>query len=59
MGMRVRLGGPLFVALDVGGGVPFTRATYNYTQADGSTHHVFQTSAAIPFSRFRIEIRVP
>jgi hypothetical protein len=59
MGMRVRVGGPLFVALDIGGGVPFTRATYNYTQADGSTHQVFQTSAAIPFSRVRVEIRVP
>lgn len=59
MGMRVRLAGPLFVALDVGGGVPFTRATYKYTQADGTQQTVFQTSAAIPFSRVRVEIRVP
>jgi hypothetical protein len=59
LGARVRLGGPVFVGLDVGGGIPFTRATYNYTQADGATRTVFQTAAFIPFSRARVEIRVP
>jgi hypothetical protein len=59
VGLRFRIAGPFFGALEAGGAVPFARDTYTYTQADGGVQQVFQTEAVIPLGHARVEIRVP
>jgi hypothetical protein len=59
LGLRFRLAGPFFGALEGGSAVPFARDSYSYTQADGTVREVFQTAAVIPLLHARVEIRVP
>jgi hypothetical protein len=59
VGLRLRVVGPLFAAVDVEGAVPFTRDRYSYVQADGTVHDVFQTAPVIALGHARLEIRVP
>ncbi len=58
-GVRLRLTGPLFLAVEGGAAVPFARDTYRYTRADGVVTTVFETGAVIPLAHARLEIRVP
>jgi hypothetical protein len=58
-GLRFRIAGPFFGALEGGAAVPFARDTYSYTQSDGTVHPVFQTASVIPLLHARVEIRVP
>jgi hypothetical protein len=58
-GLRVRIAGPLFAAVDGGAAVPFVRYAYRFTQADGTIHDVFRTAAVILEGAARLEVRVP
>lgn len=58
-GLRVRVAGPVFAGLEIGGAVPFARDSYTYVQADGTGRDVFQTAAVIPLGHARVEVRVP
>jgi hypothetical protein len=58
-GLRVRVAGPVFAGLEVGGAIPFARDAYTYVQADGTARDVFQTAAVILLGHARIEVRVP
>jgi hypothetical protein len=57
--VRVRVAGPVFVALDLAAGLPVTRHAYRFTQADGTVHDVFQTAPVVPEAGARLEVRVP
>ncbi len=58
-GLRLRIAGPVFASLEVGGAVPFARDSYTYVLADGTARNVFQTAAVIPLGHVRVEVRVP
>jgi hypothetical protein len=58
-GLRVRLGGPVFAGVEVGGAVPFARDSYSYVQSDGAVRDVFETAPVIPLGHARVEVRVP
>jgi hypothetical protein len=58
-GIRVRVVGPVFAVVEVGGAVPFARDSYSYSQADGTVHQVFRTAEFIPLGHARVEVRFP
>jgi hypothetical protein len=58
-GLRVRMGGPLFARFELGAAVPVARDRYQYTQADGTVHQVFEAAAVIPLGHVGLEVRVP
>jgi hypothetical protein len=58
-GFRVRLAGPLFLGLQPGAAVPFTRYAYQYALADGSVHEVFRTAPVVALGHATLEVRVP
>jgi hypothetical protein len=53
------MGGPLFARFELGAAVPVARDRYQYTQADGTVHQVFETAAVIPLGHVGVEVRVP
>jgi hypothetical protein len=59
VGIRGRLWGPLFLRLEGGAAVPATRATYEFTAADGLARDVFRTAAVVPVARLGVEFRAP
>jgi hypothetical protein len=59
VGGRLRLAGPLFLAADLGAGVPLARDTYSYTQASGAPDEVFRTAPVVPFGHLAVEVRGP
>jgi hypothetical protein len=58
-GLRVRVSGPMFLRLEGGLGVPISRDSYEFTDADGATHTVFKTAAVVPLGRLAVEFRAP
>jgi hypothetical protein len=58
-GVRLRLGGPFALRLEGGLAVPWTRATYTFTAADGAERPVFRTAAVVPLARLGLEFRAP
>jgi hypothetical protein len=58
-GVRLRVAGPLFAAIDAGAGLPVARDTYTYSLASGTVEEVFRTAAIIPFGHLAVEVRGP
>jgi hypothetical protein len=59
IGGRLRVAGPLFLAADLGLGVPLARDSYSYTQADGTVSEVFRTAPVVPLGHLALEVRGP
>ena len=59
VGARARLSGPLFLRLELGAALPFVRAGYEFTAADGLSHEVFETAPAVPLARVGVEFLAP
>ena len=59
VGMRIRVGGPVFVRIELGVAVPSSRDSYRFTGADGTVHEVFHSAAVIPLGRIGFEFRAP
>jgi hypothetical protein len=58
-GVRVRIGGPMFLRLEGGLGVPISRDSYVFTRPDGTAQPVFETAALVPLGRLAVEFRAP
>jgi hypothetical protein len=58
-GLRVRIAGPAFARVEAGAGVPFAHDSYQFTDAHGVTHQLFQTAVVVPFARLAVEFRAP
>jgi hypothetical protein len=58
-GLRLRIAGPLFLAVEAEGGFPFSRDSYSYVDSNGVEHKVFQTAPVVPSGHARLELRVP
>ncbi len=59
VGMRVRMGGPVYVRIELGFGIPVFRDSYHFTDALGTVHQVFHTAAVIPLGRLGFEFQAP
>jgi hypothetical protein len=58
-GGRLRVIGPVFLAADLGLGVPLARDSYSYTQAGGAVSEVFRTAPVVPLGHLALEVRGP
>jgi hypothetical protein len=57
--VRVRIAAVFFARVGIGAAVPVVRHPFGYTQADGTTHEVFQTAQIVALGHLSIEIRLP
>jgi hypothetical protein len=59
VGLRLRIAGPLFFRLELGGAVPLVRYAYAFKQADGTPQQVFRMAEVITLGEVGLEVRAP